>query len=252
MVKRDGHTHPNIMKKPSHGDEFIMRAIELGFREIVFTDHMCFTVTGDEHDRIPFGMIGDYCRFAGEFAEKYKDKIRVLTGIEADYHPTCLDEVKEVIAGGSFDVILGSSHLNIKGFGIPFGNISRTDYAKLVIENYISAAESGLFDVITHLDVYRWVFTEGENYPLEDDAFNVSSVVHLLKKLFEIMEKKNIALEFNTAPFYKGFSHDGAYPARDILRIASDYRLKYVFGSDAHSADRVGYAYGEFERFMGI
>lgn len=250
MIKRDGHMHPNIMKKPSQGDDFILRAIELGFREIVFTDHMCFTVTGDEHDRIPFGMIGDYCRFVGEFAEKYKDKIRVLTGIEVDYHPTCIDEVKEVIGSGSFDVILGSSHLNIKGFGIPFGKISRTDYAKLVIENYIRAAESGFFDVITHLDVYRWVFTETEAYPLEDDGFKVSDVAPLLTRLFETMEKKDIALEFNTAPFYKGFFEDGAYPAWDILRLASDYRLRYVFGSDAHSADRVGYAYGEFERFM--
>ncbi len=242
MIKRDGHMHPNIMKKPHQGDEFILRAIELDFSEIVFTDHMPFTVTGDEHDRIPFGMVGEYCEAVSNFAEKYRDKICIKTGIEIDFHPDCLDEITEVLASGKFDVILGSSHLNIAGFGVPFGKITRTDYAALVLENYLRAAESGLFHVMTHLDVYRWVFSEAM-YPTIDDGFDVSVHEDILRHIFSAMEKRGIALEINAAPLYKKYDDLGAYPEKKILAVAEDYDLRLVYGSDAHSADKIGFEY---------
>ncbi len=246
MIRRDGHTHPNIMKKPHQGDEFVSAAIKAGFSEIVFTDHMPFTVTGDEHDRIPFGKVGEYVDFVGEFARKYEDKIKVTTGIEIDFHPSCVAEIKEVLSAGKFDTVLGSSHLNIKGFGVPFGKITRSEYAALVIENYTKAAESGLFDVLTHLDVYRFVFEEPQNYPLIDDGYEATRLERELRYLFSAMERGNVALEFNTAPLYKGFGQIGAYPCRDILKIAADYDLRYTYGSDAHTADKVGYGIDEF------
>ena len=249
MIKRDGHMHPNIMKKPHQGDEFILRAIELGFREIVFTDHMPFTVTGDEHDRIPFGMVGDYCAAVADFAEKYKDKISIKTGIEIDFHADCTDEIAEVLAAGKFDVILGSSHLNIAGFGVPFGNITKTDYAALVLENYLRAAESGLFYVMTHLDVYRWVFSEAM-YPTIDDGFDVSVHEDLLCHIFKEMKKRDIALEVNAAPLYKKFDDLGAYPEKKILSVAEDYGLRLVYGSDAHSADKVGFEYDSVSKII--
>ena len=63
MIKRDFHMHPNILKVPEQADLFINRAIELGFNEICFTDHMPFSVTGDEVDRIPFGKVKEYYFF---------------------------------------------------------------------------------------------------------------------------------------------------------------------------------------------
>ena len=249
-MKIDGHTHPNLLKVPSQGDAFILRAAELGFNRIVFTDHMPFTVTGDEHDRIPFGMVGDYCEAVKRLSEKYRDVIDVRCGIEIDYRKSCEDEIREVLSCGSFYRVLGSSHLNIKGFNIPFGRITRSEYAAEVAENYLDAAQSGLFDVMTHLDVYRWVFSEGDTYPLEDDGFSVKSIENILRHLFRVMEKGNIALEYNAAPLFKKFDSEGAYPAKDILNIASDYSLKFTYGSDAHAVHHVGYGYDDFEKFM--
>ncbi|MBR6808062.1 MAG: PHP domain-containing protein [Clostridia bacterium] len=250
-MKIDGHTHPNLLKVPSQGDDFIRRAAELGFDSIIFTDHMPFTVTGDEHDRIPFGMVSDYCLAVKELSEKYRNIIGVACGIEIDYRKSCEDEIREVLSCGSFVRVLGSSHLNIKGFSIPFGKLTRSEYAARVIENYIDAADSGLFDVMTHIDVYRWVFSESETYPLADDGFYVNAALeNLLRHLFLSMEKRNIALEYNTSPLFKKFDSDGAYPAREILNIASDYTLRYTYGSDAHAAHHVGFAYDSFEKIF--
>ena len=122
MKKKDFHMHPNLLKKPKQADLFIKRAIELNFDEICFTDHMPFSVTGDEHDRIPFGMVKDYCEKVREKADEYKNQIIIKTGIEIDYHPKCLKEIEEVLSQGEFDYIIGSSHLNIEGFNIPLHN----------------------------------------------------------------------------------------------------------------------------------
>ena len=250
MIKRDGHMHPNLLKKPHQGREFIERAVELGFEEIVFTDHMPFSVTGDEHDRIPFGKVAEYCEEVRRLAEEYADRIRILTGIEIDYHPECTREIEEVIAAGKFDVILGSTHLDIKGFGIPFDKITRGEFARLVFENYLAAAKSGYFHVMTHLDIYRWIFAAPEKFPLKDDSYVWRDCEDVLRQIFSVMEEKGIALEINAAPFYKGFGDAGAYPERGILELSREYDLRYTFGSDAHFTDKVGYAYGEFERFM--
>ncbi len=249
MLKCDGHMHPNIMKKPHQGDEFIARAIGQSFDEIFFTDHMPFTVTGDEHDRIPFGTVADYCRAVAEFRNKYASEIIIKTGIEIDFHPDCIPEIRDVLAEGRFDRILGSSHLNITGFKIPFDKLTRTQFAEIVLENYISAAESGFFHVLTHLDVYRWIFTDSD-FPLTDDGYTPKTHEKLLRHLFAELEKRSIALEINAAPLYKRFDDLGAYPEKTILSIAEDYRFPVVYGSDAHSADKVGFAYAECAAYL--
>lgn len=239
--------HPNLLKKPEQADLFINKAIELGFEEICFTDHMPFSVTGDEHDRIPFGKIGQYCKKVKEKAENYKDKIIIKTGIEIDYHPSCIREIEQVLSDGDFDYVIGSSHLNIKGFNIPFSKTTRTEFARLVLVNYNNAVKSGYFDTISHLDIYRWVFSE---YPLVDDNYNFESNIDIINKIFENLELTGVMLEINAAPMYKKFDELGAYPENNIIKLSENYDINYIYGSDAHTYDKVGYGYDVLKNIM--
>lgn len=232
--------HPNLLKKPEQADLFINRAIELGFDEICFTDHMPFSVTGDEYDRIPFGKVSEYCEKVREKADEYKEKIIIKTGIEIDYHPNYINEIEQVLNDGSFDYIIGSSHLNIKGFNIPFEKTTRTEFARLVLENYNNAVMSGYFDTISHLDVYRWVFSE---YPLINDGYSYKANIDIIEKIFKNLEKTEVMLEINAAPLYKGFDKLGAYPENEIIKLSKKFNINYIYGSDAHSYDKVGYGY---------
>jgi len=243
MQKKDYHLHPNLLKKPEQAELFVRQAVLLGFDEICFTDHMPFTVTGDEHDRIPFGKVAEYCTAVREVADRFRSEITVRTGIEIDYHPSCRKEIEQVLAAGEFDYVIGSSHLNIRGFGIPFAKTERTEFARLVLENYLSAIDTGYFDTVSHLDVYRWVFSEPENYPLADDGYTCMAHKDLICRICERLEATGVRLEINAAPLYKGFDSLGPYPEKDILAIAQKYRIRYIYGSDAHSPDKVGYGY---------
>ncbi len=247
-MKRDLHMHPNILKRPEQADLFINRAIELGFCEICFTDHMPFSVTGDEHDRIPFGKISRYCEAVEEKAHLFRDKISIKTGIEIDFHPTCTDEIEQVLCSGRFDYVLGSSHLNISGFGIDFKNTTQTEFAKMVLENYLCAAKSGLFSAVSHLDIYRCVFNDAKNYPLIPDGYTFTRCEPLIREIFAYLETNNIFLEINAAPLYKRFDTLGPYPEKKILELAKEYDLKYAYGSDAHTYDKLGFGYDEIKK----
>lgn len=241
-TKKDFHMHPNILKKPYQADEFIARAIELGFDTICFTDHMPFTLTGDEHDRIPFGRVGEYCSAVREKADEYKSSIHIKTGIEIDYHPKYSDEIEQILGEGKFDYVIGSSHMNIVGFKIPMDKITRTEFAGIVLNNYLSAAKSGYFDAISHLDVYRWVFYE---YTFSDSEFDLTACSDIIEEIFEYLEKSGVMLELNAAPLYKKFDSLGFYPEFRILNMSKKYKIKYIYGSDAHTADKVGFGYNE-------
>ncbi len=243
-MKRDYHMHPNLLKKPEQGIEFIETAIKKGFDEICFTDHMPFTVTGDEHDRIPFGKVSDYCFEVRRLQTEYKEKISIRLGIEIDFHPTCIDEIENVLSQGNFDYIIGSSHLNITGFNIPMKETTQNEFAEIVLNNHLQAIESGYFDTLSHLDVYRWVFSA---YPLIDDNYCYKRHLPILHKLFEALDKHNMNLEINAAPLFKKFDNLGAYPQSEILEISREYNLKYIYGSDAHRAEHIGFGYEEIK-----
>lgn len=249
MRRCDGHTHPNLLKTERGGIDFANAALRANLDEIVFTDHMPFSVTGDEHDRIPFGCVSDYCRAVEALRKQFSGRLIISTGIEIDFHPSCICEIRDVLSEGRFDRVLGSSHLNIVGFGIPFESLTHTEFAEIVTENYIAAAESGLFDVITHLDIYRLLFAD-KGFPMTDDGFSVASTEPLLRRLFTTLEKHGTALEVNAAPLYKCFDTLGPYPAPEILRIAEDYKFPIVYGSDAHVHANVGFKYDDCRKFL--
>lgn len=239
--------HPNIMKVPGQAEEFARRAADLGFEEICFTDHMPFSLTPGEYDRIEPGDVGEYCEKVRETARNLKNVITIKTGIEIDYHPDYTGEIKDVLAEGSFDYVLGSSHLSIAGYGIDMEHTSKTEYAAMVIENYIKAAESGLFDTITHIDVYRWVFSA---FPLSEDGFTFERIRNALERLFSTLERTGVQLEINAAPLYKRFDSLGPYPECKIIEMAKSYRINYIYGSDAHRAEHVGFGYDSLEKFL--
>lgn len=241
-MRKDCHTHPNIINKPWQVDEFIETAISLGLDEIHFTDHMpAFPANPDpESDQTPIERIGDYCKIVREKAEKHADKIKILCGFEIDYHPDSVEQIEDVLSRGEFDVILGSSHLDR-------GEKSLEEFSEIVLKNYLSAAKSGYFTTLAHLDYYRRPFAEGEGYNFATGEFDAAKLYEpLLRELFSEMEKRGITLEINAAPLYAGFDKsDLPYPHPGILAIASEYNLKYSYGSDAHCARHIGYGYDD-------
>lgn len=240
--KCDYHMHPNLTNEPHRADAFIKSAIDQGFDEICFTDHMPLSIC-DAGDRIKKGMIEKYCLAVAEKAKQYEGKIVIKTGIEIDYHPDFTDEIENNLKQGEFDLVLGATHFHIPGYNILSSNLNPNEYAKISFENSLKAIKSGYFDIISHLDLQRWVYTLPKRFPMKKGIYDINEHIGILKEIMRELEKTKMKLEINSLAILHKVGSDDVYPSKDIMNLSFNYDIDYVYGSDAHSYDWVGYGY---------
>ena len=262
MVKWDSHMHPNLLNQPEKAESFIQRAIELHFDVIYFTDHMPLE-SSQAPDRIPKGAIQNYCARVRELADQYKDQIEIRTGIEMDYEPTatCLRQIEAHLAQGSFDLVLGSTHLGGDEFSVDTSRYDRDTFAEICLRNNEQAIRSGYFDVLTHPDAYRWKIewpNTNQNQPWKVEFpfaagmdYRPEHHEEAIRAMFEAARACNVRVEINSSMIYKAarnpaFDREGPHPAPFFMEIARDYpELQYTFASDAHDAKYVGAYYDQ-------
>jgi histidinol-phosphatase (PHP family) len=247
----DSHVHTNhSVDAKGSVHEFCQRAFELGLYEITFTNHyeimpsrkdrMGYFILGGE--RIPAGpdsvkrMIEEL-REAGETFFPAGLKVRV--GLEVGWDIRLYDRLAKELREFDLDFVIGSVH------DIDDEPILERAYApqffqsrpiEAWIEKYFQKAgeiaDSGLFNVIAHLDVYK-------RYGLVvyGDVLREAHKPYL-SDLFVKMKKSDLALEVNTSGIRHGIGE--YYPSVDILNEA---RRAEVFvaglGSDAHAPDQL-------------
>lgn len=240
--KCDYHMHPNLTNNYKAADAFIEKAISEGFEEICFTDHMPLSIS-DAGDRIKKGMIKKYYKAVKEKAKEYEGRIIIKTGIEIDYHPDFISEIEFNLGQADFDIVLGATHFHLPGLHIITPNMTPNEYAALSFENSLQAIKSGYFDILTHLDLQRWVYTLPARFPMQQGVYAVKNHQKILNEIMKELEKTKVKLEINSHAFVHNVEKDGMYPSKDIMDLSYKYDVEYVFGSDAHTSDRVGYGY---------
>ncbi len=110
-MRKDYHMHPQIIRGQEHFDAFAATAIARGVDEVCVTDHM--PLLGIGGDRIPAGCVGEYCDAVRGAARRYEGRLSVRLGIEIDYHPDHMDEIRSLLKETRFDFVVGSVHLHI-------------------------------------------------------------------------------------------------------------------------------------------
>ena len=236
-MRRDFHMHPRIVQRPEWIEEFVRVAVSKNIKEICVTDHMPLSVS-KASDRIPHGMVGEYCRRVRELAKRYEDVISIRLGIEVDYHPESLGEIDAVLSAGEFDYILASSHVHV--FLKKFEKYTFNDFAAVALENSIRAAEDGRFDIITHPDQFRWVFGLPTRFPLVDDGYAPERHRDLWEQLFDTVLKKEMRLELNPHLAESKGDVSYAYPQDTVAAWALERGVRFSYGSDAHVPESVG------------
>lgn len=234
-MKKDYHIHAQILQENIDSEAFIQTAIARGFDEMCITDHMPLSPS-NANDRIPGGMVGEYCKRVREFADKYKDQISIKCGIEIDFHPTLMDKIEDVLAQGKFDYILGSSHMHLFMDGIT----SYKDYVNATFENTIAAAKTGYFSAIPHINMYNWVFANPQRFHFEDTYFCEAEHAEIIERTLTAIKENGLLLEVN--PHFAEMTGDmkDVYPSEFIARKAFEMNIGFSYGSDAHGANHIG------------
>jgi histidinol-phosphatase (PHP family) len=150
-----------------------------------------------------------------------------------DYFPETIDKIRSQLAPYPFDYLIGSVHF-VDAFPVdfsaqPWQEVSQEmrnevwlSYWKLLR----AAAESGVFDIIGHMDLPK----KFKFYPSLDMTGEALSVL-------DAMADADIAIEINTSGWDRPV--DEAYPCLQYLQEANKRGIPLVINSDAHAVGEV-------------
>lgn len=256
------HTHETVDARHSTVDAMCRRAIELGVREIAFTNHVVlgnssFTISPEAFRLHMADIVAARGRYPG---------LTIRLGLEVDYFAEREAELRETleeyraIAGGALDLVMGSIH---HLWGVFYTTHEQRDafYASHSPEELYSAyfavleraAASGLFQVMAHPDAIK-KGARRISRPLPWECYREHA-----ERAIDCLVTGGVAVEINT----RGLLHACAemYPSEPFLAYyvercrASGQEPRVTLGCDSHDPKTFGFALTEglaYARRMGL
>ncbi|XID95736.1 histidinol-phosphatase [Paenibacillaceae bacterium WGS1546] len=239
-MKFDLHTHHD---RCGHATDrirdYIEAAIGAGLQAIGISDHSPYFAHEQDHPQpgiaMPRSEFPNYVAEVLRLKEQYQGRIEVLLGVESDFYPDQIELYRHAYAPYPFDYIIGSVH---QTRGVSIFNRKRwkgkseneqTDEKKHYYELIRQSADSGLFQVLGHIDAMKGY------YP----AFaEIAGAEAEIDEALKAVAANDIAIEINTSGKTKDCG--GWYPSDALLERALRLGADVTFGSDAHVPGRVG------------
>lgn len=232
----DYHLHTHLCDHASGSpEEYIARALDSNLDEIGFSDHAPLPPGLREGITMLPEQTESYINLINEKREIYRDNISIKIGFEVDY-PLKDSFDKKYLADPRLDYLIGSCHYlgdwafdhsdNVSEFEIRDIDEVYAEYYK----NIEDIAQCGYFNIIAHFDLVKKF-----GYRPKSDFSRI------IERLAEIISKKGIAVEINTAGLRKPARE--IYPSDDIIEILYYKNVPITLGSDSHKPEEVGYMF---------
>jgi histidinol-phosphatase (PHP family) len=169
-----------------------------------------------------------------------------LKGLEADFFPETIDQLRELTAAHKLDYIIGSVHF-VDRFPIDENSENwdsldendRNDVIRCYWSRVAGMAKTGFFSFAGHLDLYK----KFGHRPTVDIS---TDIAHALDAIAEA----EMAVEISTAGLHK--RAEEIYPSADILRECRRRKIPVLITADAHRADDLTRDYDKAKELMKI
>lgn len=229
----DYHTHTR--HSVDAGDRllnFARAALEKNLQEVCFTDHVDF----DENLAWNDFFVWEAFKTEFESVREISGEVSLKAGFEIDYQASHEDEVIDFLEDKNADFVIGSVHYvdgrmtMLRKF---FEDYDQRESYERHFEEVLSAARSGVFDVLGHLD-----------YPKRAGAlvkgpFPFLEFRGVIEEILRAAIKTDTGIEINSA----GYSHPPreTYPGFETVKLYRDLGGRILtFGSDSHEAATLG------------
>jgi histidinol-phosphatase (PHP family) len=236
----------------------VLSAIEKGFEAIGFSSH----------SMLPSNRC-DWCLTASKIVkyreeiislrEKYKDKIKVHLGVEADFIPDTAYPSYEEYADLAPEYIIGSVHFVaaesgalvavdntpeelFKGIKDSFGG-SAEKFIKAYYSSVRQMVGSYDFDIIGHVDLVR-KFNSKHPYFDESSAWYLDEIA----KTADVIVSSGKLVEINTGAISRGWMND-VYPSLQFRKMLAERGVKFILSSDSHHASSLDTG---FDKVMNV
>jgi histidinol-phosphatase (PHP family) len=210
-------------------------AIAKGLKGIVFNEHAPLCRKMDSHF-LTMEELELYLELGAVCREKYRGKLDITVGVEADYFPENIDFLSKLIDRYRFAYVSASIHFHLPFWYERIGEVTPDKRTELALLATRDAVRSGFFNTVNHLDFFRMGQTVYEPEKFKDQYC----------ALFEEMVRHNVALEWNSSGFFR--EAPDAYPRSIVWEWSKAYPLRRTFGSDSHKAELIAYG---LDRYPG-
>ena len=249
MGYTDLHTHTTFCDGRNTPEEMVLSAIERGISTLGLLAHSY--VEFDKRYAIDPGRVEEFRTEVSRLKEKYKDKIEILFGIEADYYAT------EIY--GDTDYVIGSVHYFKSNGGYRSVDMSPDEIKSVVddlfggdwyamCEEYFDTVSDvkkrcgativGHFDLVTKFNEGDVLFdTKNERY------------VNAWKRAADKLIADGITFEINTGAIARG-KRTQPYPAPEMIEYIRSHGGKFILSSDAHFKEKLAYDFEIYEKLL--
>lgn len=181
--------------------------------------------------RCPYNQKDEHLKLIKELKEKYKDKIDIIQGFEAEYLEEYLDYYKYLLENKEVDYLILGHHFNKYCIHNRYNGKNRMTDQDLYqyCEDLIKAMKTGLFTYIAHPDLFL----------LGRDSFD-QVCQDITYKICYAAKEYDIPLEINGGGIRRGkktFNNQRMYPYTnpEFFKIVSKVGNKVIIGIDCHN-----------------
>jgi histidinol-phosphatase (PHP family) len=244
-IQCDYHMHTPLCKHAGGPMEaYIERAIQLGLREVGFSDHNPLPDQRSINVRMAEAELDYYVERVTELRYRYRGRIDVMLGLEVDYVEGLEDYLTKQIASYPWDYIIGSIHFLDNACREPswprqFAGDGHELYARY-FDLMRRMARGGFCDIIAHFDVVK----RSGVMPGEREADDITNTLQTIRDA-------GLCLEINTSGYrHPELPEPQPYPTLFIVEQALALGIPLTVNSDAHMPEQVGLQFATVERFL--
>lgn len=207
-------------------EKTIEKAIEIGLKEICFTDHLDYDYP-DKDWVFEFGATS-YDEKIKAVQEKYKQDIIIKKGVEIGLQPHLLKRYEILLEEESFDFVICSLHAT-EGKDLHSGEFFKGKTVEEAYDIYYKELLQCImgfnhYSVLGHLDLVKRYTEEKSKLDFHD----------IIEEIFQVIIPRGKGIEVNTSGYRYGLG--SAMPSIDILKLYKDCGGEIVtLGSDSHS-----------------
>lgn len=233
----DGHTHSGNSYDGEHDVIFIAEKAEAkGLLGFAVTDHCDVERYQEDH----LAQVIRQSIFDAKLAASiFKDRVKILAGMELGQPLSCIADAENALCLGNFDYVIGSLH-GLNGqqdfYFVDFEKHRKEvpSILKAYFHQLLELVQWGKFNTLAHI-TYPMRYIVGVYHIPVDISFYQQQI----DEIFRLLIEKEIALELNTSGLRQPLGE--MLPSQELLQRY--YQLGgrlLTIGSDSHNAFDIG------------
>jgi len=247
MLKTNYHNHSKWSDGKYNPEKTILKAIELGFDIIGFSDHSPVPFKSEWNMKYENLLV--YVSDIQSLKKKFKDQIKIFLGLEADF----INEIAFIkhFKHLGIEYTIGGAHYLTEKFndGTIF-NIDHSDEVffkglkelynndiKIMVKKYYQAINQMVKidppDVISHLDLVEKFNKNHKYFDSNDEWYQ-----NIIDETLEVIKNSKCIIELNSRSLYKGLLDDYS-PKINILKKSLNLNIPVTVSLDAHKPEEL-------------